>query len=188
MGARFMELDTMRSDTSPARRNPLKRQSARTPAARRAGRPVILVVEDNPHDWEIYGKILWYNGFDCMYAADGAAGLRLAAEHRPDLVVLDLGLPGLSGVEVCRRLKADPITADVPVIVLTAQSAQDYAARMAEAGCARFMEKPAGPVEVLHAVEEIVGKAPPAGEGRPPRLRQAVNGPVTPGAAHDTAE
>jgi two-component system, cell cycle response regulator DivK len=139
-----------------------------------AGRPVILVVEDNPHDWEIYGKILWYNGFDCVYAVDGAAGLKLAEQHPPDLIVLDVSLPDIDGVELCRRLRAAPGTAETPVIFLTASPASGYRKRAAAAGCAEYIEKPARPVDVLHAVEAIVGQAPQAGEGRPPRLREGA--------------
>lgn len=137
---------------------------------RQAHRPLILVVEDDPHDWEIYGKMLWYNGFDCMYARDGNEALNLAHRHRPDVVVLDVGLPDMNGLDLCRRLKAQPHTAGVPVVFLTARSRQDFGGKAAEAGCARYIEKPAGPVDVLHAIEDIVGRAPPAGEGRPPRL------------------
>ncbi|CAN5897059.1 hypothetical protein BH23GEM9_BH23GEM9_31670 [soil metagenome] len=138
-------------------------------------RPLILVVEDNPHDWEIYGKILWYNGFDCIYAANGIEGLSLARQHRPDVIVLDIGLPGIDGLELCRRLHAEPATRDMPVIFLTAAPARDFEHAADKAGCAQYIEKPASPVELLHAVEALVGRAPPAGEGSPPRLRDGVH-------------
>jgi CheY-like chemotaxis protein len=68
-------------------------------------RGLVLVVEDNPNDWEIYGKILWYNGFDVLYAQDGATACELLERYRPDLVLLDLMLPDMDGFELCRRLK-----------------------------------------------------------------------------------
>lgn len=129
-------------------------------------RPLVLVVEDSEADWEVYGRMLWYNGYDVLHAPDGVAGLRLARERRPDLVLLDLDLPELPGLDVCRRLTADPDTAAIPVVILTAYRAhfKENAARLA--GCSRFLEKPLGPVEVLHEVESLIGQAPPSGEQR----------------------
>ena len=132
-------------------------------------RQLILVVEDDPDDWEIYGKLLWYNGFDVIYARDGTEGLELARRHRPDLVVLDLLLPGLDGLEVCRELKGDSNLSGVPVLMLTGLAEADFGEQAREAGCERFMEKPQSPLEVLHEVERIIGQAPPdPAKGPPP--------------------
>ena len=124
-------------------------------------RPLVLAVEDEQHDWLIYGKLLWYNGFDVLHAHDAEEGCLLAEKHEPDLVLADLMLPGMNGLEMCRKLKTDPRTRDIPVVLLTGHKEREYGTQAREAGCVRFLEKPIGPVEVLHAVEDLVGKAPP---------------------------
>jgi putative two-component system response regulator len=131
-------------------------------------RQLVLVVEDDPNDWEIYGKILWYNGFDVLCAADGVTALKLAREYLPDLILLDLGLPGMSGLELCRELKQGPTASDVPVIVLSAQPEAEYGEEARRGGCTRYLEKPQSPVDVLHAVEDVIGPPPPGADGQPP--------------------
>ena len=124
-------------------------------------RQLVLVAEDERHDFEIYGKVLWYNGFDVIHAADGEEGLRLVREADPDLVVLDLILPKIDGLELCRRIKEDEDTRDIPVIMLTARAEREYGRPAREAGALRYLEKPIGPVEVLHIVEDVIGRPPP---------------------------
>ncbi len=133
---------------------------ARKEAGRRS-RQLILAVEDQPDDWRIYGKMLWYNGFDVLHATTGEQGVRLALAARPDLILADLMLPNMDGIEMCRALKRDARTAHIPVVVLTAHSDDEYGAPAREAGCDLFLEKLVGPVQVLHVVEEMIGRAPP---------------------------
>ncbi len=123
-------------------------------------RPVILVVEDDEHEREIYGRTLWYNGFDVVFARNGLEGLLLAAQKRPDLTLLDLMLPELDGLTLCSLLRHDPHTAAIPILVLSALPAERMAAETEKYGCLRYLQKPTSPVEVLHAVEAIVGRAP----------------------------
>ena len=127
-------------------------------------RQLVLAVEDERHDWNIYGKLLWYNGFDVLWAENGEDGVRLATEHEPDIVLADLILPGMSGIDMCRALKANPRTSHIPVIMLTARSRREYGSRAIDAGCERYLEKPIGPVEVLHTIEDLVGRPPPPDE------------------------
>jgi CheY-like chemotaxis protein len=134
-----------------------------------AKRQLILVVEDNRHDWEIYGKILWYNGYDVLYAPEGEEGLRLAREHQPDLILLDLVMPKLDGMSVCKQLKKDPLTARVPIIVLSARPYSEVGAAAERAGCAKYLEKPSSPIDVLHVVEDLIGRAPLPGDGPAPQ-------------------
>ena len=132
-------------------------------------RPLILVVEDNRHDWEIYGKILWYNGYDVLYASDGEAGLRLAHENQPDLILLDLIMPKLDGMTLCKELKSDPATTHIPIVVLSGRPENEVGAEATRAGCAKYLEKPASPVDVLHHVEDLIGRAPLPGDGPAPQ-------------------
>ncbi|HSH45818.1 MAG TPA: response regulator [Longimicrobiales bacterium] len=129
------------------------------PSARR--RQLVLAVEDEYHDWVIYGKMLWYNGFDVIHAVDAEEGLRLAQEHVPDIVLADLVLPGMDGIDLCRALKRGASTCDIPVLVLSARARKEFGGRAMEAGCCGYLEKPIGPVEVLHAIEDQVGRPPP---------------------------
>jgi two-component system, OmpR family, phosphate regulon response regulator PhoB len=141
------------------------------PSARRGGRrdrPVVLVVEDDADDREIYGRILYYNGFDVIFADDAAGAIELACSHGPDLILLDLGLPTGSGLDVCAELRRRSVCADTPVIALSGFPEAEMGARARQAGCSQYIEKPASPVVVLHAVEAMIGKAPLPGEGRPP--------------------
>lgn len=127
-------------------------------------RQLVLVVEDNAHEREIYGRILWYNGFDVIFAMDGEAALRIADEQRPDLVLLDLGLPDVSGLRVCEQLRERAYMANVPVIVLSGMARERHGPQLRRAGCTQYLEKPASPIAVLHEVERFIGRAPQPGE------------------------
>ncbi|MBR9991080.1 MAG: response regulator [Gemmatimonadetes bacterium] len=139
------------------------------PVGRRE-RQLILLVDDDPHDREIYGSILCYNGFDVMCASDGSSGVRLARNIVPDVVLLDIGLPDLHGLDLCSTLRTDPDTAAIPVVALSAYAEARMGEQARLAGCTRYIEKPASPVAVLHEIEQLVGKAPLPGERDPPRL------------------
>jgi CheY-like chemotaxis protein len=164
-----------RTDTSHGR---AASGGRRRPSAAHAGlsrddreRPLVLVVEDNPDELELYGKILWYNGFDVLFAQDGAKGLQFAREYEPELVLLDLGLPEIDGLELCRLLKQRTGNPRMPVVVLTARAEVDYGSRARGAGCDRYLEKPKSPLAVLHEVEKLIGPAPPGATGSPPEAQ-----------------
>lgn len=144
--------------------------ASRDPRPRRK-RQLVVVAEDERHDWEIYGKLLWYNGFDVLHAEDGEEALELIRGYVPDLIILDLMLPKMDGLELCRRLKGESATEDIPVIALSARSEREYGGRCREAGFTGYLEKPIGPVAVLRTVEGLIGRPPPPGadpdEGSP---------------------
>lgn len=119
----------------------------------------VLVVEDNPGDRAIYGNMLWYNGFDVVFAEDGEAGMRLTQEAHPDLILLDLQLPLLHGSELASQLKQDDATKNIPIVALTARRLSEFGGNAALLGYARFLEKPVSPLEVLRVVESIIGRA-----------------------------
>ncbi len=130
----------------------------------------ILVVDDDAHDREMYGMMLCYNGFDVVFAPDIRNGVEMARRHEPDLVLLDLGLPDGNGLELCAQLRRIPHTASVPVIVLSGFRRAELGDTAERYGCADYVEKPASPLQVLHRIEELVGKPPLAGEGQPPAV------------------
>jgi CheY-like chemotaxis protein len=145
-------------------------ESPASPSASGGTRPRVLVVDDDPDDREIYGRMLCYNGFDVVFAADGATALDQAAQYPPDLVLLDLCLPDMSGLRVLERLRDQPQCVSTPVVALSGLRQDRVAAEVRDAGCDSFIEKPASPVDVLHSVEGLVGKAPLPGVGTPPQV------------------
>jgi CheY-like chemotaxis protein len=118
----------------------------------------VLVVEDHPGEWDMYGRILWYNGFHVIVAEDGQTGLQLARDRKPDLIMLDLELPLLHGLELCSQLKQDESTREIPIVALTGRRLSELGGNSTVLGYARFLEKPMPPLRVLQIVEELIGR------------------------------
>ncbi|MFD5414144.1 response regulator transcription factor [Streptomyces nojiriensis] len=142
----------------------------------------VLVVDDDPTVSEVVAGYLERAGFTVRLAADGPTGLRAAEEHRPDLMVLDLMLPGMDGLEVCRRLRAGENGGrPVPVIMLTARGDEDDRILGLEMGADDYVTKPFSPRELVLRVRSVLRRAraaAPAGapQGGPeggPRLAVA---------------
>lgn len=127
-------------------------------------RKLVLVIDDERAERELYGSLLWYNGFDVAFAETGEDGIQLAAEQHPDLVLLDMMLPGIDGLGVCETLRADARTDDIPVLALSGRSERELGPAARRIGCANYLEKPISPVAVLHEVERLIGRAPPPGD------------------------
>jgi CheY-like chemotaxis protein len=103
---------------------------------------MILIVEDNELNRDVLSRQLVRRGHRVEVAADGLLGLAAARARRPAVILLDLGLPGIDGWEVARRLKADPMTADIPIIALTAHAMVGDRQQALDAGCDDFDTKP----------------------------------------------
>jgi len=118
----------------------------------------VLLVEDNEDNVAIYSAILKHSGYAVIVAVDGEAALDAAREQHPGLILMDVSIPKIDGWEVTRRLKADPATADIPIVALTAHAlASDR--KMAESvGCDGYIPKPADPVDVLAEVRRRLGE------------------------------
>jgi DNA-binding response OmpR family regulator len=116
----------------------------------------VLVIEDEPQIAGLVRDYLEHAGFATLSAADGRSGLTLARTRRPDAIILDLGLPGMDGLDVIRSLRRD---ADVPIVVLTARS--DEADRIAglELGADDYVVKPFSPKEVVARVRAVLRRA-----------------------------
>lgn len=117
-------------------------------------RRCVLLVEDTVDLREMWRVFLDYSGFQVLEADNGAEALALARAHHPDLVVMDLWMPVMDGIEAIIRLKQDPTTASVPILALTAQVGAESVARAA--GCDEFHEKPIGPDELLRLIGALV--------------------------------
>jgi two-component system cell cycle response regulator DivK len=140
------------------------RTRTRTPApGKQADMGVtVLLVEDNPDNQEIYRIILSHHGFAVLQAWDGECGVRMARRHAPDLILMDLTIPVIDGLEATRILKSDPATSAIPIIALTAQTEQADRAAAAEAGCVSFLAKPVTPAHVAGEVRRVLEIPAPA--------------------------
>lgn len=116
----------------------------------------ILIVEDHPTMREAMRLVLEGEGFDIDEASDGDQALAAVQDERPDLVLLDMSIPGASGSEVLAAVKSDPATSEVRVIVVTATGEEGRAAAMT-AGADHYFTKPFSPIALLRAVEEVLG-------------------------------
>jgi CheY-like chemotaxis protein len=115
----------------------------------------ILIVDDNPAEREIFSTYLEFVGGRLLQARDGAEGLKVARQHRPDLILLDLTMPVMDGWEMIRHVQAEPALAGIPVLALTSHHLPF--ARLEEAGFCGYLEKPIAPFRVLEEVERCLG-------------------------------
>ena len=115
----------------------------------------VLVVDDDPLILEVLRTVLDLEEFRVSTATDGETGLRMLAEDRPDVVVCDVMMPGLDGFEVCRRIKADPANASLPVVLLTARDRAEDQRAGEEAGCDAYLTKPFSPLYLIDVISEV---------------------------------
>jgi len=118
--------------------------------------PKILVVDDEADAVELISFNLKHAGFDVITAADGAAALKSARLQAPDLILLDVMLPEVDGLEVCKLLRRDPATASVPIIMLTAKAAEIDRVLGLELGADDYVTKPFSPRELVLRVRKLV--------------------------------
>lgn len=119
-------------------------------------RPLVLLVEDQSDLRRLYAEQLAMSGFDVIEAGDGAAALARTTERAPDVVLMDLSLPGIDGWEATRRLKSDERTAHIPVVALTAHDGAGELERATEAGCDWFVPKPCPPAALIFEVRRVL--------------------------------
>lgn len=117
---------------------------------------LVLVVEDDEGQRVLLTSVLQREGYPVVDASDGEAGLRAIAEHNPQVVLLDLNLPGMDGFELCRRLRADPATATLPVIVLSAHGSTGDMVSALDAGADDFISKPFQQAELLARLRSAI--------------------------------
>ena len=118
----------------------------------------ILLVEDDPDIRHLVSYKLTKGGFDVVETADGLAALRAARENPPDLVLLDVRMPRMSGIEVCRELRAGPLGPKVPIIMLTARSRPQDLEQGFAAGATEYIVKPFSPRDLQERVEAALAR------------------------------
>jgi DNA-binding response OmpR family regulator len=121
-------------------------------------RPLVLVADDDADILQLVAFRLERSGYDVVRATDGEEALRIATEARPDLAVLDVMMPKLTGYDVTRRIREDEATSQIPVILLTARVQDADVARGFEVGADDYLKKPFSPQELRARVQAILGR------------------------------
>jgi two-component system KDP operon response regulator KdpE len=113
----------------------------------------ILIIEDHPDARRILALSLRHLGYEALEAQDGYAGIAMGLAEHPDLILLDLGLPGLTGIDTAKRIKADAETTQIPIVAYTAWHRREMEAKARDAGVVEYLVKPT-PVNMIAAVIE----------------------------------
>jgi len=124
---------------------------------------MVLYIEDNYHNRRLVRKILESRGYSLVEAEDGLAGLAMVRDLKPPLVLLDIGLPGMDGLEIVAVLKSDKKLSHIPVIAVTASAMVGDRERFLAAGCDDYLSKP---VQVMELLNKVATHYPPSCNGR----------------------
>lgn len=116
----------------------------------------ILYIEDNPHNMRLVRKMLRIGGYEVIEASDGESGVSTAIEEHPDLILLDINLPDIDGIEVCARLRDHSETNYIPIIALTANAMHGDRERFLESGMDGYLAKPITRNELLNTVRQFL--------------------------------
>ena len=120
---------------------------------------LVLIVEDNEKNMKLVRDVLQFNGFRTLEATTAEQGLELAAAHRPNLILMDIQLPGMDGVTALRRLRDDPSIADLKVVAVTALAMKDDSERFVGAGFDGYLSKPISVRELPSQVRRFLGQS-----------------------------
>ena len=116
----------------------------------------ILVIEDDPVVARLMQYTLTKHGYEVQTASNGLEGLRKARQERPDLIILDVMLPGIDGYEICHRLRAEPRTSAIPIMIYSAKGQEDDLAAGQRVGANDYLMKPAEPYEITRMVGRLL--------------------------------
>lgn len=119
----------------------------------------ILLVEDNEFNRKIVRDLLARQPYELLEAHDGAAGVEMARRDKPDLIVMDVQLPKLSGLEATRAIRADPETATIPIVVVTSFALSGDEQKALDAGASAYLAKPYSPRQLLDTIRKMAGDA-----------------------------
>lgn len=146
-----------KADAKPAGKSAGAKPSAKTAPKTANGTPLVLVVDDYQDAREMCSEYLNFSGFRVVEARDGFEALEKAFELRPDVILMDLSLPGMDGWEATRRLKKDDRTRKIPVIALTGHALAGHSDGAKQAGCDSFLTKPCLPDAMVAEVRRMLG-------------------------------
>ena len=128
---------------------------------------LILMIEDNPDNRDLFQVYLEHVGHTVLTAGDAESGIRLARERLPDLILMDVGLPRMNGLQATRILKTDPATQHIQVVALTAHAMVSDEQEAIDAGCDRYISKPVLPRDLADAIAEQLGSSGGGGDAPP---------------------
>ena len=131
-------------------------RKAKPAAEKPNGSPLVLIVEDYEDAREMYAEYLQYAGFRVAEARNGMEALQIAQEKLPDVILMDLALPGMDGWEATRRLKSDERTRRIPVIAVTGHALSGHSDTARKAGCDAFVSKPCLPDALVLEVRKML--------------------------------
>ncbi len=125
---------------------------------------LILIVEDNEMNMKLLRDVLSHRGYATLEAATGEQGVALARERLPALILMDIQLPDISGIEAFERLATDPTTRDIPVVAVTASAMQEERAQIEAVGFAGYQPKPIRLKELMAFIEQLLASPTAGGE------------------------
>jgi len=117
----------------------------------------ILIVEDNELNMKLFHDLLEVHGYETLQTKDGREALKLAREHRPDLILMDIQLPEVSGLEVTRWIKEDESLRSIPVIAVTAFAMKGDEEKIRNGGCEAYIAKPISVSNFLETIQKVLG-------------------------------
>ena len=126
--------------------------------------PLVLLADDFDDAREMYAEYLRFHGYEVVTATDGTSAVEVARAHRPDIVLLDIRMPGMDGMDAMRMLRAEPGIGHVPIVALTARALAEEREAVLQAGFDAFISKPVVPEQLLLRVQQIL-------EARQPRTQ-----------------
>ncbi len=119
----------------------------------------ILIVEDNDLNQKLFRDLLGAHGYATHETKDGYEAIRLAKDYHPDLILMDIQLPEISGLDVTREIKKNPETAHIPIVAVTAFAMKDDEDKILKAGCQAYLSKPIALAPFLHTVQQFINSA-----------------------------
>ena len=135
----------------------------------------ILYVEDNFQNRRLIKKLVNFNGYEFLEAEDGLQGIAIATQEHPDLILMDINLPGIDGMEATTRIKSTSELRDIPIIALTANAMRGDRERIMAAGCDGYLQKPIETVKVIEMIQRFIGP----GEDKAQAVNQQPRSPAT---------
>jgi two-component system, cell cycle response regulator DivK len=132
------------------------------PVESKSNAPMVLIVDDAPDNRDIYTDFLTYSGYRVAEATNGEEAVELATKLRPDVILMDLSLPGMDGWEATRRIKKDERTRHIPIVALTGHALEGHEKGAKEAGCDGFLAKPCLPDALEAELRKMLETPKPA--------------------------
>ncbi len=153
MGARSGSVRTSRSSNDPGPDLSHNIQAEMSSASGPYAERTVLIVEDNELNMKLFNDVLEVHGYATLQSKDGLDALQIARQHRPDLILMDIQLPVVSGLEITKRLKTDEELRGIPVVAVTAFAMKGDEEKIRQSGCDAYMTKPISIAGLMRVVE-----------------------------------